>query len=228
VPTGRATGVPHLLWHGHTPALQQRVHFVAVDDPGVRAGRRNLHHRRHHGHAPPALHRLRRRAVRAGGDDGALPPPLLPPLACRRVQRCCSLSSTSCSPRLPVPPRAPEEADASWVGMQILSTALGLVVPGLISRHTIARCAGVLYTFFGCRLMYIGYKADPKETAAAEFEELEVRSLQLCALSHTATRQLRNGRLGFGTARQRWPLSEGRRPTSASCAQPSVRGGRYI
>jgi hypothetical protein len=56
----------------------------------------------------------------------------------------------------------------------VLSTALGLVVPGLISRHTIARCAGVLYTFFGCRLMYIGYKADPNETAAAEFEELEV------------------------------------------------------
>lgn len=62
---------------------------------------------------------------------------------------------------------------SALVVMTILSTALGLVVPGLISRHTIARCAGVLYTFFGCRLMYIGYKADPKETAAAEFEELE-------------------------------------------------------
>lgn len=69
----------------------------------------------------------------------------------------------------------------------MLSTALGLVVPGLISRHTIARCAGVLYTFFGCRLMYIGYKADPNETAAAEFEELEVPiSTHPCPAPHAS------------------------------------------
>jgi len=57
--------------------------------------------------------------------------------------------------------------------MTILSTALGLVVPKLITRRTTARLAGVLYFCFGLRLMYIAWRSDPGETAAAEFEEVE-------------------------------------------------------
>jgi hypothetical protein len=53
---------------------------------------------------------------------------------------------------------------------------LGLIVPKLITRKTTARLAGILYTFFGFRLMYIGWRSDPKLTAAAEFEEVEVRT----------------------------------------------------
>lgn len=55
----------------------------------------------------------------------------------------------------------------------MLSTALGLVVPKLITRNTVCRLAGVLYCFFGMRLCYIAYRSDPSETAAKEFEELE-------------------------------------------------------
>mmetsp|Transcript_37680 Transcript_37680/g.63413 ORF Transcript_37680/g.63413 Transcript_37680/m.63413 type:complete len:263 (+) Transcript_37680:155-943(+) len=64
-------------------------------------------------------------------------------------------------------------AISALIVMTILSTALGLIVPKLITRKTTARLAGILYTFFGFRLMYIGWRSDPKLTAAAEFEEVE-------------------------------------------------------
>lgn len=57
--------------------------------------------------------------------------------------------------------------------MTVLSTALGLIVPKLITRKTTNRLASILYTFFGARLVYIGWKSDPNETAEAEFAELE-------------------------------------------------------
>lgn len=62
---------------------------------------------------------------------------------------------------------------SALVIMTILSTALGLVVPKLITRNTVCRLAGVLYFFFGCRLCFIAYRSNPNETAAKEFEELE-------------------------------------------------------
>ena len=37
--------------------------------------------------------------------------------------------------------------------MTVLSSALGLVLPNLISEKTVRSCATVLYTFFGLRLM---------------------------------------------------------------------------
>jgi exosortase/archaeosortase len=43
--------------------------------------------------------------------------------------------------------------------MTVISTALGFVVPNLISRKTTGLLAGCLYTFFGLRLMYIAYHA---------------------------------------------------------------------
>ena len=44
--------------------------------------------------------------------------------------------------------------------MTVLSVMLGLVVPQLISKETVSKAAFVLYTFFGCRLMYIAYKSE--------------------------------------------------------------------
>lgn len=48
-------------------------------------------------------------------------------------------------------------AITALVIMTVLSTALGFIVPNLISRHTTGVLAGCLYTFFGLRLMYIAY-----------------------------------------------------------------------
>lgn len=48
-------------------------------------------------------------------------------------------------------------AMTALVIMTVLSTALGFVVPNLISRHTTGVLAGCLYTFFGLRLIYIAY-----------------------------------------------------------------------
>ena len=44
--------------------------------------------------------------------------------------------------------------------MTVLSVMLGLVVPQLISKETVSKAAFVLYTFFGCRLMYLAYKSE--------------------------------------------------------------------
>ena len=46
--------------------------------------------------------------------------------------------------------------------MTVLSTALGLIVPNLISQDVVNKAAFVLYTFFGCRLLYIAYRARPR------------------------------------------------------------------
>lgn len=43
--------------------------------------------------------------------------------------------------------------------MTVISTALGYVVPNLISRQATGLLAGCLYTFFGLRLMYIAWQA---------------------------------------------------------------------
>jgi putative Ca2+/H+ antiporter (TMEM165/GDT1 family) len=56
--------------------------------------------------------------------------------------------------------------------MTVLSAGLGVVLPNLISQKTVQGCATVLYTFFGCRLMYIGAKGE-EENKDEEFEEVE-------------------------------------------------------
>ena len=57
--------------------------------------------------------------------------------------------------------------------MTVLSTALGLVVPNLISKDTVNKAAFVLYTFFGLRLCYIAWKADSGASMVDEVEEVE-------------------------------------------------------
>jgi len=56
--------------------------------------------------------------------------------------------------------------------MTVLSAGLGVVLPNLISENTVHNCATVLYTFFGCRLMWIGARGE-EEDKDEEFEEVE-------------------------------------------------------
>lgn len=57
--------------------------------------------------------------------------------------------------------------------MTVLSVMLGLVVPQLISKETVSKAAFVLYTFFGCRLMYLAYKSEGSSEMTSELEEVE-------------------------------------------------------
>jgi len=57
--------------------------------------------------------------------------------------------------------------------MTVLSTGLGRIVPNLISKKHTNNAATVLYTFFGSRLLYIAWKADPHHTPQKELEEVE-------------------------------------------------------
>eukprot|EP00249_Psilotum_nudum_P001311 c13736_g1_i2 orf=222-1103(+) len=57
--------------------------------------------------------------------------------------------------------------------MTVLSTGLGRIVPNLISRKHTNAAATILYTFFGLRLLYIAWKADPTNTQQKELEEVE-------------------------------------------------------
>ena len=54
---------------------------------------------------------------------------------------------------------------SALVIMTVISTALGYVVPNLISRQTTGLLAGCLYTFFGLRLMWIAYRAGSGSSA---------------------------------------------------------------
>ena len=57
--------------------------------------------------------------------------------------------------------------------MTVLSTALGLIVPNLISQDLVNKAAFVLYTCFGIRLMYVAHKSDPGATMQDEVSEVE-------------------------------------------------------
>merc|ERR1711971_540462 len=54
-------------------------------------------------------------------------------------------------------------AYTALVIMTILSTGLGLVLPNLISRDTVRHFAVILYTCFGCRLIWIATRGDTEE-----------------------------------------------------------------
>ncbi|KAL2549221.1 GDT1-like protein 3 [Forsythia ovata] len=57
--------------------------------------------------------------------------------------------------------------------MTVLSTALGRIVPNLISRKHTNSAATVLYAFFGLRLLYIAWRSDTKASQKKEMEEVE-------------------------------------------------------
>jgi len=56
--------------------------------------------------------------------------------------------------------------------MTVLSAALGLILPNLISQQSVHNAATGLYTFFGFRLMWIGAMGE-EENKDEEFEEVE-------------------------------------------------------
>ncbi|GAQ92869.1 hypothetical protein KFL_011750020 [Klebsormidium nitens] len=60
---------------------------------------------------------------------------------------------------------------SALVVMTVLSTALGFVLPNVISKKHTNRAATVLYSFFGLRLLYIAWRA--KGGAAPVNEEIE-------------------------------------------------------
>ena len=50
------------------------------------------------------------------------------------------------------------------VVLQVISTALGYVLPNLISREATQHAATVLYTFFGLRLYWIAWRARQEDS----------------------------------------------------------------
>lgn len=52
----------------------------------------------------------------------------------------------------------------AFLRLQVISTALGYVLPNLISRKATQHAASILYTFFGLRLLYIAYYSKPQES----------------------------------------------------------------
>lgn len=59
------------------------------------------------------------------------------------------------------------------VVMTVLSTALGFVVPNLISKQATHHAATGLYTVFGLRLLYIAARAEGKGATKEEVDEVE-------------------------------------------------------
>lgn len=53
--------------------------------------------------------------------------------------------------------------------IQVISTALGYVLPNLISPTATHHLATVLYTIFGVRLLWIGWKADAHDNKVGGF-----------------------------------------------------------
>ena len=93
---------------------------------------------------------------------------------CRALLSPCMYSAGNDPTRrsmLPVsrlPSSAARWADAlcmkGWGFLQVISTALGYVLPNLISRKATQHAASVLYIFFGLRLLYIAWYSKPQES----------------------------------------------------------------
>jgi len=56
--------------------------------------------------------------------------------------------------------------------MQVISTALGYVLPNLISRQATQHAATALYTFFGMRLLWIAWRSKPQASNQVCFAAL--------------------------------------------------------
>lgn len=87
----------------------------------------------------------------------------------------CPPAGTPPSPPLPpncqnitLSPRPPQGlvfagAIAALILMTVISTALGVVVPSLISPSLTRKAATVLYLIFGVRLLWIAYKSEGED-----------------------------------------------------------------
>ena len=54
------------------------------------------------------------------------------------------------------------QSKSQRLGVQVISTALGYVLPNLISRQATQHAATALYTFFGLRLLWIAWRSKPQ------------------------------------------------------------------
>lgn len=66
-------------------------------------------------------------------------------------------------------------AMTALVSMTVISTALGYVLPNLISRQATQHAATALYTFFGMRLLWIAWRSKPQASNQDEVEEVEAK-----------------------------------------------------
>jgi len=83
--------------------------------------------------------------------------------------------------------------------MTIISTALGVIIPNLISKETTEALATLLYTFFGLRLYWIAYKSDPSHGVEDEIEEVEEKLASGAAGKDGPISQVRKVLSGFMT-----------------------------
>ena len=56
------------------------------------------------------------------------------------------------------------EAVIMYGVMQVISTALGYVLPNIISKQATQRVATLLYVVFGVRLLWIAWNSKPQES----------------------------------------------------------------
>lgn len=68
--------------------------------------------------------------------------------------------------------------------LQVISTALGYVLPNLISRQATQHAATALYTFFGLRLLWIAWRSKPQASNQVSQHETPTR----LALLHSHNR----------------------------------------
>lgn len=66
-------------------------------------------------------------------------------------------------------------AMSALVSMTVISTALGYVLPNLISKQATQHAATALYTFFGMRLLWIAWRSKPQASNQDEVEEVEAK-----------------------------------------------------
>jgi hypothetical protein len=69
---------------------------------------------------------------------------------------------------------------------KVISTALGYVLPNLISRKATQHAASILYTFFGLRLLYIAWHSKPQESnqvCACSLDTIAGHKLMTAALN---------------------------------------------
>ena len=111
----------------------------------------------------------------------ALIPDCVAPGSIPQCAPCCLSGMPANSPPQPQDGRK-DLAERLFGFLQVISTALGYVLPNLISRKATQHAASVLYTFFGLRLLYIAWYSKPQESNQVGCM-LKPRHMQSCMCS---------------------------------------------
>ncbi|KAK9809566.1 hypothetical protein WJX73_002522 [Symbiochloris irregularis] len=81
-------------------------------------------------------------------------------------------------------------AMSALVFMTVISTALGYVLPNLISKEATQHAATALYTIFGVRLFWVAWKAGPAQNNQEEMEEVQQKLDAAKGEQHSRMRSL--------------------------------------